>query len=569
MADYRDGIKKEVAEIKFLIHDLRVERFINEIVHFHVTLNTDLEIYSIDQAQILHGEDLLALKAKAVGLRKAFQDYSNAVRSFSPDRTVLMVGKHYVDTIFDTCELILNPLWGRIDKVLTFLPGDSHSARSRAPYQNCIGWIRGVYNRILHFREEEEEKGLYEEFDVGTELHDFTRDVVSAYVAEKSSANATIEMEKPDSAVIGGNRYRFRRMYFNLVMNAVDAMDDTTEGLVRVTVAAEGDHVELTVTDNGAGMTPQKKLHLMKERQTLDGELDSLGFVFVRQTVKDFKAKLFIDSEVGKGTTVTVSIPCVSAEERANPATAVRAVQSVKPVAAKEKVGAPAEQSESVAGAALASVRGLIAGAKVRGAAPAAANTNLAAVAAESVDEPAAVVDAEPARTNDDKQRSCGRMIYCDYESSQAQFPGAIFAIAIDEDGRIDFFTHKPYGPHWNITHEDLAPMLYESTVRGRLEEDELKRPVLIFKPPSSVREYFDFKNVPERERSAEKHVQMLHDEYILIARKLIDTGLSSDTGVELAESLKWFPGQRRLAESEPFPLALLAEQVLTVEDAS
>jgi hypothetical protein len=90
MTDYKEGIKKEVAEVKFLIHDLRVERFINEVIHFHVTVNTDLEIYSIEQAQILHGHDLEVLKAKAVSLRKAFQDYSSAVKNFSPDKTVLM-----------------------------------------------------------------------------------------------------------------------------------------------------------------------------------------------------------------------------------------------------------------------------------------------------------------------------------------------------------------------------------------------------------------------------------------------------------------------------------------------
>ena len=63
MPDYAQGIKKEVAEIKFLIHDLRVERFVNEILHYHVTLNTDLEIYNIEQAQVLHGADVQELKA--------------------------------------------------------------------------------------------------------------------------------------------------------------------------------------------------------------------------------------------------------------------------------------------------------------------------------------------------------------------------------------------------------------------------------------------------------------------------------------------------------------------------
>ena len=72
MSDYLEGVKKEIAEIKFLIHDLRVERFINEVIHFHTTLNTDLEIHGISQLQVLHTEDLQELKSKAVRLRKAY-----------------------------------------------------------------------------------------------------------------------------------------------------------------------------------------------------------------------------------------------------------------------------------------------------------------------------------------------------------------------------------------------------------------------------------------------------------------------------------------------------------------
>ena len=53
MMDYASGLKKEVAEVKFLIHDLRVESFFNEVIHYHVTVSTDLEIHSIDQAQVL------------------------------------------------------------------------------------------------------------------------------------------------------------------------------------------------------------------------------------------------------------------------------------------------------------------------------------------------------------------------------------------------------------------------------------------------------------------------------------------------------------------------------------
>ena len=90
--DYAEGLKKEVAEIKFLIHDLRVQWFFNEVIHYHVSLNTDLEIHGVEQAQILHGADLDELKSKAREVRKHFRESSGAVTNFSPGRTVLPVG---------------------------------------------------------------------------------------------------------------------------------------------------------------------------------------------------------------------------------------------------------------------------------------------------------------------------------------------------------------------------------------------------------------------------------------------------------------------------------------------
>ena len=309
LPDYREGIKKEVAEIKFLIHDLRVEGFLNEILHYHVTLNTDLEIYNIAQAQVLHGADVQELKVKLGVMRKALQDYSNAVKSFSPDRTVLLLGRRYIETIRDVCDLILNPLWGRSDKVLSFLPDEARSVRWRRRYRNCISWLYGVHLRIEAFLEEQEKPGVREEFDIAEDVRDFTRDVVMGYVVEKSEARVELQLDRLDSAVIVGNRPRFRRMYFNLVMNAVDAMSGRKAGVLNVSASIEGERVALRVRDDGVGMTPEKIQQLLSDRPTLDGELHSLGFVFVRQTVAEFGGDLSIESTVGKGTTMTLRLP--------------------------------------------------------------------------------------------------------------------------------------------------------------------------------------------------------------------------------------------------------------------
>jgi signal transduction histidine kinase len=518
--DYASGLKKEVAEVKFLIHDLRVESFFNEVIHYHVTVDTDLEIYSVDQAQVLHETDLSELKAKARDVRRALQEYSGAVKGFSSDKTVLLAGKEYLQAVWDLCELILNPLWGRVDQVLSFLPAESRSVRSRSHYRNCLRWICGVYYRLEHFRAEQEGRDVYEEFDLAEDLEDFTRNVVYGYVVEKGAARVELRLDLQGPGVLGGNRHRFRRMYFNLIMNAVDAMGGRKVGVIHVGSRVEGDRLALRVSDTGSGMPPEKIEQLLAEKASLDGELHSLGFVFVRQTVGEFGGTLEIGSEEGKGTTVTLRFPYLP-----------DAVPPPRQPSRCEKYGQTEEDDQGHVGH-----HPQEAGARPKAAVP------------------------------PEGEVAWGEAILGDYRASESPHPGSIFAIAVTDEDSVDYFTHRPYERLWGITHEDLSPMFFQATVRGRLEEDEEKRPVLILKAPQNVREYFEFKEVPEGERSAEAYNRMVHDEYIRVARKLVATGMDPEMGVLLTDIPKLFPGVAALVEKEPVELRVLAEQKLSGE---
>jgi len=521
MIEDLEGSKRDVAEVKFLIHDLRVESFINEVIHYHVTVNTDLEVYNASQAQALHAEDLQELRTRALNQRKKLQEYSNAVKSFSPDRTILALGRNYIDTVYDICDLILDPRWGRSHRVLSFLPPDSRSVRSHSHYLNCIRWICAVHARIQHFRDEKSEQDLTQQFDIAAEIQDFVRHVIRGYVAEKSNARVETQVDRMDPAVVKGNLYRFRRMFFNLVMNAVDGMKERKVGILNISTTVAGDRVALRVRDNGSGMPEAKIQQLLTDRESLDGELHSLGFVFVRQSVADFSGDLSIESEVGKGTTITISLP------------------HIQGVTDLPKRPLECEKLEILRDFENVRSSGKAAWAK----------------------------KGEP--SSDDRNATCGEIIFADYKVSDAPFPGSIFEIGVTEDGTIDFFTHRPYEREWDITHEDLSPMLFEAAVRGRLEEDEDKTPVLILKAPISVRDYFDFREVPEADRGPDRFVAMVHDEYVRIARKLIDTGLTAEIGVHLTDVQKFFRESRELLETEPFPLDLLARQRLTSEEDS
>ena len=453
--------------------------------------------------------NLRELKRKAVAQRKALDHYNNAVKSFSPDKIILAAGREYVQCVYNTCEFIMDPRWERTDTFLSLLPETSRSVRSYRHCLNCIRWISGVYYRIHYFMEEKD-KNLYEKFDVAEELRDFVRNVVYSYVIEKTNARVEIRLNQLDPAVLGGNRHRFRRMIFNLVMNAVDAMSHKKVGVLTISVLVDGDGVILRVRDIGSGIPTEKIEQLMTDKKSLDGELHSLGFVFVRQTIAEFNGSLSIDSVVDKGTTISIYLPRL--------------------------VGAVAEPQKQVERE----------------------NTDLAHKVDKLRLEERAAYLKKTAKSGNEHD-TCGETIYGDYLVSDAEFPGAIFAIAVTEDNEIDLFTHRPYERHWNITHEDLSPMLFEATVRGRLEEEEDKTPALIFKSPQSVQEYFEFKGVPDEDRKPETYIAMVHDELIRISRTIIDTGMPADIGVRVTDLKQFFPYTQELAEQELFPLETLA----------
>ncbi|MBI4955805.1 MAG: ATP-binding protein [Myxococcales bacterium] len=549
--DYRQGSKRHVAEIKFLIHDLRVEPFINEVIHFHVTLNTDLELHGIEQAQAIHGEDLASLKDLAVSLRKAFREYSNAVRNFSPDQTILRTGRKYVDTILGICDLVLNPLWGRSDQVLVFLPPTSRSVQARNHYRNCVAWIRGVRARILAFlAEQDASRDLREQFDIAGEIEAFTRNVIQGYVAETGRAKVELQVGPLEPAVAFGNLPRFHRMYFNLVMNAVDAMSEKRVGVLRVSEVVEGNEAVLRVRDDGEGMTPEKVAHLMRETVSLDGELHSLGFVFVRQTVADFGGELTIDSRIGEGTTITVRFPRLLGVAPPPRKSAPGETDLLPKLARIDADGS----SPGAARAPTGSSPGAATGATEPGARPE------AAAAAATAPATATTTATATGALGSAPERPFGELLLDDFRTSKAQHPGSLFAIAVSPAMRVDAFTHRPYEPLWDLAHEDLSPMLFRTTVRGRIEEDEAKQPMLILKPPQDAGEYFDFRELPDEERSMPKFLQMVRDEYIRVARKLIATGLPASMTMVLADAPRFFGSDPTLAGDVPVPLQALAE---------
>ena len=95
----------------------------------------------------------------------------------------------------------------------------------------------------------------------------------------------------------------------NLVKNAAEALPPEG-GEVAVSVAAEGRDVVFSVSDTGTGI-PAEMIPLLFERNFSHGKAGGtgLGLSHVRDTAERHGGRVYVESEVGRGTTVRMRLP--------------------------------------------------------------------------------------------------------------------------------------------------------------------------------------------------------------------------------------------------------------------
>jgi signal transduction histidine kinase len=140
------------------------------------------------------------------------------------------------------------------------------------------------------------------------------REIVDAVVhdcrplADERKVTLTVEMED-GSAVISVDRMQFTRAFQNLLVNAAEAVPAGT-GRVKVWCRCRDGQVELGVDDNGCGMDPEQiKRSVEPFFSTKQGTGTGLGLFIARQAVEAHGGTMRIESETGKGTRITITVP--------------------------------------------------------------------------------------------------------------------------------------------------------------------------------------------------------------------------------------------------------------------
>lgn len=168
--------------------------------------------------------------------------------------------------------------------------------------------------------------------DAGQRIHRLTRDL-TAYARGGSSrpepvdlgplldqaarlckpamkeSGAQVERDFAEVPQVEGSKAALVQCFVNLITNAAQALGPGAAS-IRLGLAAEGGRVLATVTDAGAGMSPEVAVRAFEPFfTTRPGRGLGLGLATARSIVERYRGTLALTSAPGQGTTVTVSLP--------------------------------------------------------------------------------------------------------------------------------------------------------------------------------------------------------------------------------------------------------------------
>jgi signal transduction histidine kinase len=106
---------------------------------------------------------------------------------------------------------------------------------------------------------------------------------------------------------VEADRDQLRQVFWNLLLNAVQAMGD--RGQLRVEVRRQGDVAEIEIHDSGRGISRSVQPRIFEPFYTTRPGGTGLGLATVRHIIEEHHGEIRVESEVGIGTCFTVTLP--------------------------------------------------------------------------------------------------------------------------------------------------------------------------------------------------------------------------------------------------------------------
>lgn len=130
-----------------------------------------------------------------------------------------------------------------------------------------------------------------------------------------SDAEIIFENQTDENACVMADKEQLLRVFNNLIKNATQAIAEGEKGRINILLQKENEHYLISIKDNGSGIPDDVIDKIFMPNFTTKTGGMGLGLAMVKSIIESFGGKIHFETELNKGTTFFVSLPCYKKEE--------------------------------------------------------------------------------------------------------------------------------------------------------------------------------------------------------------------------------------------------------------
>lgn len=202
---------------------------------------------------------------------------------------------------------IRNPL-NSIKLIIDLLRSDYIQGRDTEKYSEYFSTVHGEIERIssiveefLRFARPPDLKPEHIDFS------DFFGDIETLYRARLNSDSITLTVNVHPHPVYTGDPAQLKQVFMNLIENAIQACGEKSS--IVITGNTEGDSYEISVRDNGQGISSDNINHIFDLYFTTKEKGSGIGLAIAHQIITRHNGTIEVESEEGVGTNFILRLP--------------------------------------------------------------------------------------------------------------------------------------------------------------------------------------------------------------------------------------------------------------------
>ena len=143
---------------------------------------------------------------------------------------------------------------------------------------------------------------------VYSDLKEETEYVKNILIPYARMHNVDIQLSFHNSLAKKFDKSQMQQCLINLYKNGIEAMKEKG-GILSIEVSEHNRNILISIKDTGNGMTAEEVSNIGKPYYSTKVEGTGLGMLMVHSIIHKLKAQIKVESEKGKGTTFTITIP--------------------------------------------------------------------------------------------------------------------------------------------------------------------------------------------------------------------------------------------------------------------